>query len=169
MQAVQAEMLALLPRLRRFARSLSGTGDAADDLVQATCERGLRSLSTWTPGTRLDSWLFRILHNQWIDGHRRRRTEAAVELDDDLPVGSEDGRRTIEARRELAEVGAAIEALPAPQKAVLLLVCVEDLSYRDAADILGVPIGTVMSRLARAREALAIALDRAPARSRREG
>jgi RNA polymerase sigma-70 factor (ECF subfamily) len=158
MQAdIRHQMIALLPRLRRFARGLAGSRDDADDLVQGACERALRSIDSWQPGTRLDSWMYRILHNLWVDQHRRRRHEAPIE-DADLKVGGEDGRRTAESRLELAEVRAQIAALPEPQRDVLVLVCIEDMSYREAAETLSVPIGTVMSRLARARASLAAAL-----------
>jgi RNA polymerase sigma-70 factor (ECF subfamily) len=146
------EMVAILPRLRRFARSLAGSAEAADDLVQAACERALRAIDSWQPGTRLDSWMYRIIRNLWIDDLRRKRfTGDDGEL---ATVAGEDGRRTTEARFALAEVRALIAALPAQQREVLVLVCVEELSYRETAAILGVPIGTVMSRLARARLAL---------------
>ena len=158
MQAdIRHQMIALLPRLRRFARGLAGSRDDADDLVQGACERALRSIDSWQPGTRLDSWMYRILHNLWVDQHRRSRHETPLE-DADLKVGAEDGRRTAESRLELAEVRAQIALLPEQQRDVLVLVCVEDMSYREAAEILGVPIGTVMSRLARARASLAAAL-----------
>lgn len=151
-------MVALLPRLRAFARSLARTPDAADDLVQATCERALRSIDQWTPGTRLDSWMFRIMHNHWIDERRRPKLVVAVD-DDRMPdVAGEDGRRVADARLLLGDVGAAIDALPEDQRTVLVLACVEELSYRETAAVLDIPIGTVMSRLARARRAIAEAL-----------
>ncbi len=154
-------MVALLPRLRRFAGSLAGAGSDADDLVQATCERALRALDTWMPGTRLDSWMFRIMHNLWIDTIRGRKPAAPL---DGIPdIAGDDGRRTVEAGSELAAAGRIIAALPEAQRAVLVLTCVEELSYRDAAEVLGVPIGTVMSRLARARQTLMEEMNRVPA------
>jgi RNA polymerase sigma-70 factor, ECF subfamily len=159
---VRQQMIALLPRLRRFATALAGSRDAADDLVQGACERALRAIDTWEPGSRLDSWMFRIVRNLWIDQLRRRKAEKVV---DDPDIGSkvvgEDGRRTAESRLELADVRAAIATLPERQREVLALVCIEDLSYREAAAILEVQIGTVMSRLARARATLAATIDRA--------
>lgn len=154
------EIVALLPRLRSFALSLARRRDEADDLVQAACERAFGAIDTWQPGTRLDAWMFRILRNLWIDRHRRRRDETS--LDDDeagLSVTAEDGRHTVEVRSTMAAVRMAIDRLPEEQREVLMLVCVEDLSYRDAAEVLEVPIGTVMSRLSRARRALAAALE----------
>lgn len=148
-------MIVMLPRLRAFARSLARSGDAADDLVQSTCEKALRAHDAWQPGTRLDSWMFRIMRNHWIDTVRRRRPETSLDnadAPDDL-LG-EDGERDAQSRLALADVRRMIDALPEEQRSVLVLVCVEELSYRDAADVLEVPIGTVMSRLSRARRSL---------------
>jgi RNA polymerase sigma-70 factor (ECF subfamily) len=101
--------------------------------------------------------MYRILHNLWVDQHRLRRREAPMD-DPERDIGGEDGRRIVESRIELAQVRERIAALPDQQREVLVLVCIEDMSYREAAEMLGVPIGTVMSRLARARSALAEAL-----------
>ena len=157
---IRHQMVALLPRLRAFAHALARSGDGADDLVQATCEKALRSLDLWTPGTRLDSWMFRIMQNQWIDTKRRARPQVAIdEPGVDAVLRGEDGRRTTEARLTLDHVRGLIENLPEEQRAVLVLVCIEDMSYRDAAEILEIPMGTVMSRLARARRTLADAVE----------
>lgn len=161
-------VVALLPKLRGFARALARSQDAADDLVQATCEKALRFRDGWTPGTRLDAWLFRIMRNHWIDTVRHGRPEVPVDGEEvaaALPF--EDGRRTTEARLTLADVRAIADALPEEQRTVLMLVCVEELSYRETAELLDLPIGTVMSRLARARAALVAAMD--GARSRTNG
>ena len=152
------ELIAFLPNLRRFAISLCQSRELADDLVQAACERALVSWAAFVPGTRFDAWMFRILRNLWIDHLRRQRTQGQQEeisAREDL-VGAS-GERVTEARLTLATVSTAISRLPAEQREVLLLVCVEELSYREAADILDVPLGTVMSRLARARKAVAAA------------
>lgn len=150
------EMIALLPRLRRFAIALSGSRQNADDLVQGACERALAARDSWTPGTRFDAWMFRILRNLWIDGLRRSRSQGVRESVDDRHdlVGAQ-GEREAEARLALRDVRLAMERLPAEQREILLLVCVEDMSYRAVAEILDVPIGTVMSRLSRARSKLA--------------
>jgi RNA polymerase sigma-70 factor (ECF subfamily) len=153
-------LVALLPRLRRFGAGLTGSLDAADDLVQAACERALRAPERFTPGTRLDSWMFRIMQNIWIDERRLRgrrgpasgETELLAEL-----VGA-DGRRETEARLTLESVGAAMDTLPEDQRAVLVAVCVEGLSYAETAETLEIPVGTVMSRLFRARRGLGAAL-----------
>ncbi len=156
MASVQSQMIQLLPRLRRFARGLSGSAAAADDLVQGACERALRAADTWQEGTRFDSWMFRILHNLWIDDRRKARLEV---IDGRSPdIAGDDGRRVTGARLEMADVRRRIAMLPDAQREVLMLVCVEGVSYREAAAILDVPIGTVMSRLARARTALAESL-----------
>ena len=148
-------MVVLLPRLRAFAHALARTPDGADDLLQATCEKALRAADSWTPGTRLDSWMFRIMQNQWIDTKRRNRPQVPIdEPETGLQLAGDDGERIMEARLTLASVREFIATLPEEQRAVLVLVCVEDVSYREAAEILDVPMGTVMSRLARARSAL---------------
>jgi RNA polymerase sigma-70 factor (ECF subfamily) len=156
---IRHQMVALLPRLRAFARSLARTPEAADDLVQAACEKALRSLDQWTPGTRLDSWMFRIVQNQWIDTKRRERPQSTIdEPAVEAQLEGDDGLRTTEARLTLARVRQEIARLPEEQRTVLVLICVEDLSYREAAEILDLPMGTVMSRLARARRSLAQAV-----------
>jgi RNA polymerase sigma-70 factor (ECF subfamily) len=151
------ELIALLPRLRRFARSLTGSADRADDLVQAACERALRAADRFEPGTRLDAWLFRIIRNLWIDGLRAHGQDPSRHLPIEAAetVANADGPARIEASLTLAKVRAGIAELPEQHREVIVLVCIEGLSYRDAAEVLDVPIGTVMSRLARARAKLA--------------
>lgn len=167
--SIRTEMIQLLPRLRAFARSLTRAQDSADDLVQVTCEKALRNLGSFAPGTRLDAWLFRIMRNAWIDQVRVRRETVAIDGGEDgIEIAGEDGREVAENRLELVAVRRAIDSLPEEQRSVMLLVCVEGLRYREAAGALGIPEGTVMSRLSRARLALAAAL-RAPAAMPREG
>lgn len=152
---IRLQVVTMLPRLRRFALSLTGSRDRADDLVQATCERALRSAGNWEPGTRLDSWLYRIMQNLWIDEIRKakpRGTEVPVEEVHDL--AGEDGERSALARLSMQQILRALEQLPSEQRSVVSLVCIEDMSYREVADILAIPVGTVMSRLSRARAAL---------------
>ena len=149
---VRVQMIALLPRLRRFAIGLTGNGDEADDLVQAACERALSRLDQYRPGTRLDSWMYRIVQTTFIDGTRRKKVRGEqIDLDDAGELPGADGPRAIEARLTLESVREAIGRLPEEQRSVLLLVTVEGLSYEEAAESLGIPKGTVMSRLARAR------------------
>lgn len=149
------QIVALLPRMRRFACSLTGSRDEGDDVVQSACERALSRLDQWQPGTRLDSWMFRIIQTTWIDRVRSRRLRGEDQATDivESMVG-EDGRRMTEARLTLQRVRRAIDQLPENQRSVLVLVSVDGLSYREAAKILDVPVGTVMSRLARARRRL---------------
>jgi RNA polymerase sigma factor (sigma-70 family) len=159
LETVRAELVALLPRLRRFALSLTGTASDADDLVQDAVERGLRNLHRWQPGTRLDSWMFRLTQNLWIDTVRARRIRAATPLDaDEAQHVAADGARAMDAHLTLAETSRALAKLPEEQRVAVALVLVEGMSYRDAAEVLGVPIGTLTSRLYRARAALAEAL-----------
>lgn len=166
------QLLAFLPNLRRFAISLCRSGDMADDLVQSACERALASAASFRPGSRFDAWMFRILRNLWIDRLRQQRRGGGTEdIDDHRELAGSDGMRLIEARSTLAAVRAAIARLPDEQREVLLLVCVEGLSYADTAAVLDIPIGTVMSRLARARIKLAagIGITAPPARSSEDG
>lgn len=158
--AIQAELVALLPRLRRFARGLAGVPDQADDLVQAACEKALSRIHQWTPGTRLDSWMFRIVQTTWLDQKRAQKVrtgEGRVDADSPLVEAelSVDGAREMESHITYDAVRRAMATLPDEQRAVMMLVCVEGQSYKEAAETLSVPIGTVMSRLSRARGALA--------------
>jgi RNA polymerase sigma-70 factor, ECF subfamily len=152
-------LVAVLPRLRRFARGLAGAAAEADDLVQAACERALARQHQFEEGTRFDSWMFRIVQTIWIDRLRARdvRKEDAEVVEERF--GSDAPVRRIEARLALDEVRQAIERLPPEQRATLILVTVEGLSYKEAAAVAGVPVGTIMSRLARARVALQQHLD----------
>ena len=153
---IRVELVALLPRLRRFGLSLTRSQDKADDLVQAACERALRALESYQPGTRLDSWMFRIMRNLWIDEVRKARTQGQHDdVDSHFDLAGDDGVKGVELRSEANAVEQAILRLPEEFRSVLVLVCVDELSYREAADVLGIPIGTVMSRLARARKAVA--------------
>jgi RNA polymerase sigma factor (sigma-70 family) len=154
-EAVRNQMAALLPRLRRFALSLAGNRADADDLAQDTIERALRNLHQWQQGTRLDSWMFRIAQNLWIDQMRARRVRAVVSHDPDAAEKvATDGARDAEARLAFADTVKALAELPEEQRVVVGLVLVDGMSYREAADVLNVPMGTVTSRLARARTAL---------------
>src|SRR5258708_25069219 len=149
------QLLGLLPRLGRFARGLTGSTEDANDLVQAACQRALEREHQWMPGTRLDSWMFRIVRTLWIDelrGRKVRQGRGVVDAEDAIVV---DGPRAIEARLTLDTVRRAVAGLPEPQREGLLLVCVEGMSYPETAETLGLPMGTVMSRLARARLAIA--------------
>lgn len=158
---LETEIIALLPRLRRFARSLTGSGPAADDLAQATVERAITHLDKWQPGTRLDSWMYRIAHNLW---RNERRNEASRGAKHGQIHGtterSTDGERAALAKLEFAAVSAAIAALPEEQRTALLLVAVEGLSYKEAAEITGATVAALTSRLSRARETLRLVIER---------
>ena len=159
-QAAWQALLALRPRLRRFASGLTGSLDEADDLVQAVYERAVERHQQWEPGTRFHSWVFKIAHSMWLS----RKRHAAVRggrgepVDPDTLVGC-DGEREIEARLALADVRRLVAALPPDQRAALMLVAVDGMGYADAAGVLGVPMGTVASRVARARLALTVAME----------
>ncbi|MES1199921.1 MAG: RNA polymerase sigma factor [Pseudomonadota bacterium] len=145
----------LLPRLRRFARSLIGQAADADDLVQITVERALTRLGQFEQGTKLDAWLFTIMRNAWIDEARTRSRRGKVFAPAELGEGvGDDGEDKMYARLEANAVWAAMRQLPDEQREAVALVCVEGVGYRDAAETLGIPIGTLTSRLARGREAL---------------
>ncbi|MFV0384699.1 RNA polymerase sigma factor [Paracoccus sp. (in: a-proteobacteria)] len=150
-----SNLVQLVPRLRRFALGLCGSPDDADDLVQAACERALKNQDAFLQGSRMDSWMYRIIQNLWLDSRRRAKVRGpAVDpveaVIDDAGVGA----RKAEDRMLLAQVFGEMNRLPEDQRAVLVLVAVEGLSYREVSDLLDVPIGTVTSRLVRARAAL---------------
>lgn len=153
---IELGLISILPRLRRFAIGLSGSPDEGDDLVQAACLKVLERHDQWQPDTRLDSWVYKIILNIWIDRRRSATSRLSVPgegLWDHIP--GPPLLAEIEARLELKQTWAAIQALPEDQRQVLLLVTVEGFGYQETADLLDVPIGTIMSRLARARTTLA--------------
>ena len=143
----------MLPRLRRFAIGLCGNPADGDDLCQMSLERALANRDKWQAGTRLDSWMYRILRNIWIDQARAaiRRRETFVGDEAGMAVGS-DGAQ--EAAVELSIIDRTMQALPAEQREAVLLVLVEGYSYKEAAEIAGCPVGTLNSRLVRGRDAL---------------
>ncbi len=153
-------MLALLPRLRRFAYGLTGSIDEGDDLVQITCERAIRHIDSWEAGTRLDSWMYRIARNQFLNQVRANKLRGQrleiASIDRHTYV---DGARAMEAQLTLDAVRNLAARLPEEQRSILLLVCVEGLSYKEVSAVLEIPMGTVTSRLARARAALRDGLD----------
>lgn len=151
----EEELIELLPRLRRFARGLTREVSDADDLCQAAVERALKSRDQWQRGTRLDSWMYRITRNLWIDNRRAaHRRGAHTPIDDAILQVAGEGAAEVEAGALRDDVGGAMARLPDEQREVVMLVLVEGYAYREVADILGVPIGTVTSRLARGRDAL---------------
>ena len=154
-ETTRREMLAFLPRLRRFALGLTGSADQGDDLVQATCERAIRHIDKWQPGTRLDSWMFRIARNLHLNDMRAKGVRGQhLSSIDARELDRVDGVRAIESHITFNAVRKFVNHLPEEQKTVLLMITVEGLSYREVADLLELPIGTVTSRLARARLSL---------------
>jgi len=145
-----------LPRLRRYARALVGNRAAADDLVQDTLERAWARVAQWRPGSDLRAWLFGIMHNLRIDQMRRGglKESPLEEEHHDVPA-----RATQTDCLELRDVESALARLPDEQRAILLLVALEDMSYEEIAKTLNIPMGTVMSRLSRGRERLRLILD----------
>lgn len=148
------QLLAHIPALRRYARLLTGDATRADDLVQDTLERACRKWSLWRPGTSLRPWLLSIMHNQHLNQLRDWHLDEGHAALDDVPERPDPGAPA----GERLDLERALAALPAAQRAVMLLVVVEEYTYAEAAEILGVPVGTVMSRLHRAREALRLRL-----------
>lgn len=142
------DLIEHLPRLRRYARALTGDVTRADDLVQDTLEHALAKLDLWQPGSNLRAWLFTLMHNLFVNQIRvRRPLETVMEDALDEPVSG--GQMEALAARD---IHAALARLPEEQREVLLLVGLEQFGYAEAAQVLGVPTGTVMSRLSRARE-----------------
>jgi RNA polymerase sigma-70 factor (ECF subfamily) len=159
-EAFRAMIIEHLPRLRRFTRALTGNVADADDLAQSAVERALVKHRSFAPGSRFDAWMFRIARNLWIDGLRRAKVRGpTVDIDDAGWVAGSDGREVAETHIAAQKAVAAMTALPEAQRDVAALVLVEGLSYQEAADALEIPIGTVMSRLSRARKSLADALE----------
>jgi RNA polymerase sigma-70 factor (ECF subfamily) len=152
-------ILAEIPRLRRYARALLRDRDAADDLVQDCLERALRRLDNWRMGDSPRRWLFTIMHHLFVDQTRRsrRRGEAFPLSHEEVGgVASEPPQMDALVAREVAD---ALQSIGADRRAALLLVAVEGLSYAEAADVLGIPAGTLMSRVSRGREELRALLD----------
>lgn len=137
--------------------ALANGMDAGDDLCQATVERALSREDQFIPGTRLDSWMYRIAKNIHIDQIRRLKTRGVeIDVDDAFTISGDDGVQIVEGRSDLAKAQAAMAALPDDQRILLALVVLDGKSYREASDILEIPMGTVMSRIARARRSIDI-------------
>ena len=157
-EEIGERIVELLPRLRRFARSLSRNQHDADDLVQSAVERAWRHIGQLKPGANLASWMFGIMKNAWIDDLRARQRRGEVALPEDR-ANIRRFRRSIPIR-SLWSVSEAMNKLPEEQRLAVALVLVEGMSYKEAAEVLEIPIGTLTSRLARGRTALAAALGR---------
>ncbi len=153
------QVLPYIPNLRRYARALVGDRDAADDLVQDTLERAVRKFHLWRPGD-LRAWLFSIMHNVFVNQLRSRRIPPSQEVDENLPGGSDPAGIT-----DVRDIERGLATLSPEQREVLLMVGLEDMSYEEVSRALGVPMGTVMSRLSRARDRLRRHLDGETARA----
>jgi RNA polymerase sigma-70 factor (ECF subfamily) len=151
---VRAALAGQLDRLWRYGLVLTGRRDLAEDLVQATCLRALERAHQFASGTHLDRWLLSILHSIWLNELRSRRTRQGEGVVDAETALVFDGAEQVEASVLARQVLREVQALPEAQRAAVFLVYVEGLAYREAAAVLGIPIGTVMSRLAAARAAL---------------
>jgi RNA polymerase sigma-70 factor, ECF subfamily len=151
--AFEQALVVMMPRLRRFCVALCGQADPGDDLAQAVLERALMKQAQFRQGTRLDLWLFRMARNLRIDLARAAKSRGGPGESLDLVAEQmgEDGRELVELRSELSLAGRAYMALPEGQREVFGLVVIEGLAYREVADLLDLPIGTIMSRVARAR------------------
>ena len=156
MQNESEQLVASIPRLRRYARALMGDRTGADDLVQDTMERGWNKLASWRQGTDMRAWLFGIMHNLHVD-QVRKPALTMVELDDDTPMPSFNAPQTD--TLDIRDMESALKLLPIEQREVLLLVALEEMTYDEVAIALGIPVGTVMSRLSRARERLRMLME----------
>ncbi len=158
-ETLRREILTMMPRLRRFARSLTGQAADADDLLQIALEKALTRLNQWQPGTRVDAWMFRIMKNAWIDEIRSRSSRQKYLAPEEAGTGvATDGVAAAEARLDLKIVQDAMAGMAPEQRMTVSLVLVEGFSYGEAASILEVPVGTITSRLARGRKVLEKAL-----------
>lgn len=155
-ETIRQDLIAVLPKIRRFACALAGNLSEGDDIVQTACEKALARADQFQPGTRFDSWMYRIVQTTFLDSRRRHERRFAQSDDNALAALSDAGTGAARAidRLLLLRVREAIAELPEDQRAVLALVAIEGLGYREAAKVLDVPVGTVMSRLARARAKL---------------
>jgi RNA polymerase sigma-70 factor (ECF subfamily) len=150
------QLVALLPRLRRFALSLTGNMSDADDLVQNSCEHALSRRHQWRPEKPLDSWMFAIIHHLLIDETRsmRRKKEHIPFKEERFPQAAVSSMDKLDAKMRLKLVAKAMQLLTDKDRLVISLVCIDEMSYADAAETMQIPVGTVMSRLARARKKL---------------
>jgi RNA polymerase sigma-70 factor, ECF subfamily len=152
---VRLDLVGLLPRLRRFAYALTGDPSRAEDLVQEACARAFAHIHQFQPGTRLVSWMYKIIRNIWLNQERAQRSRGVIiDLETSPEPVGDDGRAIMESRLTLNRVLEALAQLPRDQQELIALICIEGVSYQEAADILDIPLGTVTSRLARGRRAL---------------
>jgi len=158
-QEFSKDLIAELPQLRRFARALAGDAALADDLVQDCVERALKKQHLYDEARPLRAWLYAILRNIHVSQWRRTSNFGVMANVDDLQGNEPSLAPAQEQNLSVAIITKALDKLPAPQREVLVMVSLEEMSYREVAEIIGVPIGTVMSRLSRARSALQALLE----------
>ena len=151
MDEESVQLIACIPRLRRYARALVGNRTEADDLVQDTMERGWSSLSSWRRGSDMRAWLFGIMHNLYVDQLRKVRVPTDA-FDENMREPMMQPTQTD--RLAVRDMEAALRLLPAEQREILLLVALEEMTYEEVGATLRIPMGTVMSRLSRSRERL---------------
>ncbi len=167
-EALRHQMVGFLPRMRRFARGLARDPDKADDLIQAACERALTRLHQVREGTRLDSWLYRIIYTCWVDSFRRSVTRSsylvALANENAATATTAESGGHLDAALDLER---AFKTLPDECVAAIMLVSVEGYSYTEAAGVMNVPVGTVASRVARSRALLGRLLFRGKERALR--
>lgn len=149
---INNDIAALLPRLRRFARTIVYNREDADDLVQIAVERALGRSAQWQPDTRLDSWIFRIMKNAWIDEVRSRIRRDNLFAPEE--AGEHVGDQAAEAQQQRMAIEKAVGMLSEEHRMVVALVLVDGMPYKEASEVLEIPIGTLTSRLVRARTAL---------------
>jgi RNA polymerase sigma-70 factor (ECF subfamily) len=152
MPSINTDIAALLPRLRRFARTVTYHREDADDLVQIAVERALSRSAQWEAGTRLDSWLFRIMKNAWIDEVRARMRRDRIFAPEE--AGEHVGDEGAQAHQQRMAIQKAVSLLSDEHRMVVALVLVDGMPYKEAAEVLDIPMGTLTSRLGRARAAL---------------
>ncbi len=160
-EQIHSRLVAFLPRLRRFCHGLTGNADLGDDLLQATFERALSRIEQWQAGTNLENWVFRLASNLNIDRLRAQRVRGVpVEIEEAYDLAGDDELERLEYRSELEAVKSALAAMPVELRSVVAAVVLDGQTYREAAEVLEIPIGTVMSRLSRARQIIEARVNR---------
>lgn len=159
MNEVKTQIVVLIPKLRRYARALTQDKERADDLVQDALERALTKVELWKRGTDLRAWLFTVLHNVYINNLKKHH-RGGEHVPFEVTMAHEGYADTQLVEVELKECLAAMDRLPLEQREVMILVALEEMSYAQVADVVGAPIGTVMSRLSRARHNIRKLMDR---------
>ncbi|MCB2079333.1 MAG: RNA polymerase sigma factor [Novosphingobium sp.] len=162
-EEIRARLISFLPRLRRFCHGLTGSREQGDDLLQSTVERALSRIDRWQPGTSLENWILKLASNLHIDIIRAEKVRGvSVEIESAYDVCGEDEVARLEFRSEIDAVNSAIAAMSPELRQVLTAVVIDGRTYKEAAELFDIPIGTVMSRVARARSFVGRYVDRSP-------